>query len=521
MSRPPLIRAAWPRVRAAWPLWLVLALWNAYQVGRLGEPMKIGPEAWIGRQIGRTGLNHLRLGLGTTKGTEVNTVWSDGRLELHPAYSPLASWTVAAPLALGVPFHLAVRLPVLVSFNLFLVGLWSLARCCWGARVALLALIFAALAPGVLFRYSLACIYEFLALGPLLCSLALLARPRRGRAADALAVVSAAAAVLYSWICWLAVVPGIGREWIQGRRRMAVALVLAAVVFPTALHFTLAGLASGGLIALIGDFFGHIAERASTEIPQSGRAVTQTEIVQAMFTRWIRTIGWIPLAGTLAGLAVMRRARPAGWGWPVALLVMALPLNLVGNIAYLHPFFIILFVPAASLLTALTADRMARALKNSRLQVAALALLLMGFFALDVLPRRKASRPTAEDAEQSAIADAIGSTVRPGDLVIVNPIVCGLKGPAAASLGEDRERTPRPYYCGQMSQSVLVALDTTDAERLADRARPDQRVVILEVGQPAWDLPASFARIEAPARSLVIGVRSDGLARHRDMTSRR
>ena len=71
--------------------------------------------AFIGRKIGRVARNHVVLGLGVIKGANATTLRDDGRLDLHRSDSPMASWTVALPRAMGFPYHASIRLPVLVS----------------------------------------------------------------------------------------------------------------------------------------------------------------------------------------------------------------------------------------------------------------------------------------------------------------------------------------------------------------------------------------------------------------------
>jgi hypothetical protein len=69
-------------------------------------------------------------------------------------------------MAAGLPYDLAVRLPVMCSMNLFLVGTGLLAWRLGGRVAAIVALIVSALVPVVLFRYSLLCVFENLGLGP-------------------------------------------------------------------------------------------------------------------------------------------------------------------------------------------------------------------------------------------------------------------------------------------------------------------------------------------------------------------
>jgi hypothetical protein len=497
------------------PVGIILILWNACQLARWQRPMKIGADAWIGRQIGRTARNHLILGLATTKGTNVAAIRNDGSLEIHRAYSPLASWTVALPMAAGLSFDDSIRLPVLLSLNAFLVGLWSFARGRWGDRVAALALLCAAFSPILLFKYGITCIFEILALGPLMVAVALFAQPVRGPKVWAGLVALSVASVMYSWICWLVVIPCVLREAFKGHRTGAACVGLSSVAVPVLVHFATMALASGDLSGDIVNFFFHIGERLSDRDRQGRPVITYAVIVRLLALRWLRDIGAIPLACTAICLvaAVVPRFRVDGWPWVALLFAFALPLNLARNIA-LHDFFVILFVPVAALSAGLVIGTAVSRLRRVPAQAWATGLVLAVFLGLDVLPKRRMMTLTPASYRQATIADEIGRVVAKDDFVIVNAEVVGLTDGFNIPEGL-REMSPRPYYCGQMAQTVFVASDGLDATRLAARARPGQRVVILEVGDRPWDLPRHFSRIETKAKPLLIGVRPDLLARSR------
>jgi len=101
---------------------LILLAWNGFQAWRMTLPMRQGHDAFISRQIGRTGLNHRILGVQTTRLANVTAIRQDGGLVLHRSYGPMASWVVALSMAMGPPYDPSVRLPVLVSMNLFLIA---------------------------------------------------------------------------------------------------------------------------------------------------------------------------------------------------------------------------------------------------------------------------------------------------------------------------------------------------------------------------------------------------------------
>jgi hypothetical protein len=492
----------------------LLVAWDAYAAYRLAQPMKAGHESFIGRQIGRSALNHLELGLGVTRGSNVSVVRQDGRPVVHRSYSPMASWQVALPMALGLDFDLSVRLPVLISSNLFLIGLWWLVEARWGARQADLSAMFAAFCPVFLFRYGLTCIFEILAIGPLMMAAALFARPRRDLARCGLIAGLAFVAVMDSWICWLVVVPALVRDWRGGHRRAALAIGSATVILPVVVHFLLLGLATGDLVGDVWYFFQHISERSSAESTARKSPVTYLEILGLLATRWRRGIGLVPAAFVLlGGLAIASRRRVPGWGWVVALMIMALPLNLARNIAYFHDFFIILFVPPAAICAGLGTYWLATRFEGHRARTAAVVLVMAAFLGLDVVPRYRLGSVFPKDHEQDAIARSIGEAVRPGDFVIANAEVCGID-PAVVPFMTDpqREQSPRPTYCGRMTQTVFVAANALDAERIARWARPTQRVILLEVGPDRFEPYPTFALARDSSSRLLVGVRRPEVA---------
>jgi len=502
-----------PDRRARWlavlPMVAILLGWNAYQFARLGAPMRMGHEAWIGRQIGRTARNHLVLGLGITRGANVTAIRQDRSLELHLSYTPLASWAVALPMAAGLPFHAAIRLPVLLSINLFLASLWHFARGLRGPRVAALALAFAAFSPILLFRYGMTCIFEILALGPLMAFVALAARPTRDTATWAGLAIMAVAAVMLSWICWLVILPCVVREARSGRRMGALGLGAIAIAIPIGVHFGTIALAAGGGLDGFATFLRHVAYRASGagEGARAGGVVTYPAILRLLLVRWVRNLGIIPLAGVAIVLvrAVLRRGDGAGVGWILLLLAFALPMNLARNLAFLHDFFIILFLPAAALCAGIVLARLGGRWRDFPLFLAVGTALV-----IDAGPARKVAGPRPGDARLGRIADAIGAVVQPDDLVIADGELCGIGPEELRDLGPDRERTPRPYYAGEMAQTVLVARDAVDAQRLAASAAPGRRVVILQVGRADWALPDRFAVVETCAPGLRAGVGTYG-----------
>ena len=493
--------------RKAMPLLIVLACWNAYQIARFHQPLKMGHEAWIGRQIGRTARNHLVLGLATTKGANVTTIRDDGSLELHRSYSPMASWVVALPMAAGLPFHASLRLPVLLSMNLFLAALWSFARDRWGPRVAAGALTFAALCPVVSVRYGLACIFEILAMGPVMAAVALFARPSRTARAWLAIVAASIVAAMFSWICWAAIVPCLLREAMRGRVRGAILSGVFILAVPPSLHFAVTAWASGDAR---GDLFGfahHVAFRASGGDVKVAKVVSYGMLLEAQRVRWARNlgIGSVASLAVVVGMALRDRRCVEGWKWLVLWLAFALPMNLARNLAFYHDFLIILFVPFVALAAGLAVDRLAGGLRSRPVRRLAMAVLVLAMLLVDVLPARKPLRPNPRDIQQQAIADGLGAAIRPGDFVVANGELCGIGPEEVRGIGADREASPRPYYGGELAQTVHVARDAHDAVRLAATAPPGRRVVVVEVGG-SWRLPLQFERVATATNAVRIAV---------------
>ncbi len=470
--------------------------------------MRYGHDAWISRQIGRTGLNHLVLGISTTKGANITGIRSDGSLLIHTSYSPLAAWTVALPMAAGIPFHVAVRLPVLATFNLFFISLWVFAVGQWGRGAATLTVVFSSLYPIVLFRYGLSCIFEILALGPVMAAVALFSHPRRNRGIWLAIVLASVVSVLYSWICWLIIVPCALRDVFRGYRRESIGVGLLAVAIPIAIHVTTCGLATGDSVGNMREFLIHVGQRAAS-VTGSGQIVTFGMVILLLLKRLTSNLGtlsclWAAI-GVTSALVAPRRAKDSFW--IVLLLVFALPLNLARNISYHHDFFVILFVPIAAIASArLLWSAIALLPRNAqRIRLAAAAIAV--FLAVDVAPKWRVVRPWPIDHQLELIADTIGSVIRRDDFVIANPTTCFASEDHRKALAGLREISPLSRYCGQMSQMVFVAFDTQEATQLAAQASPAQRVVIIEIGKPAWDLPPGFHQLAVQADELRIGIR--------------
>jgi hypothetical protein len=503
-------RVSPPRTIVAWvvPLVVILA-WDAHQMPRLAGPLSSKPEQWASRQIGGTGLRHLTLGLRRTGGANVRDVKQDGSLTLHTSYPPLASWTVAAFLALGLPFNVAIRLPALVSMNLFFIGQWVLARALWGERAAGFAVAYAAFCPLILFRYGLMYVFESLALGPVMLAAGLLASPARGTLARLAIVTLAVISALYCWIAWIVLLPCAAREVLLGRKRFGFMLAAISVIIPAGLHLATIALAIGtfqGLLDEIGGFLHHVLVRSSS-VADTGEQVTYKMMGRELTLRCSYLVGYVPTVSALILLARLAvgwdRARSGFW---IALLfAFGLPLSFVAlNIAFHHDFLLVTLIPALTLSAAWVSVGPFEDLNDPPWKgLAAGLIVFLGFAYVDVWRNRWLDDVTAEDIRSEQIFELIGRTIRQEDFVIVNPPVANItKLP-----GDRREVRSMPYYFGKTVQAVFVATDQADAARIATQARPGQRVVIVEADDQLFELPAGFRPLPHSIEELIIGVK--------------
>ena len=289
---------------------LVLLAWNGFQAWRMTLPMREGHDAFISRQIGRTALNHRLLGVATTRLANITAIRQDGGLIVHRSYGPMASWVVALGMEAGLPYDLAVRLPVLVSMNLVLVGTGLLGWQLGGPVAASSAAIVAALVPVVLFRYSLLCVFENLGLGPFMLAVGIGLRARISPRSVAVGVL-ATLSVLFSWIFLAVLAPWLGGNAVRRRRPGAFALALAAMVIPLAVYLATLQAVTGDCVGDLRSFLRHVGQRSSWSTLRSDDATVLTPALMLRLNgvRLVRNLGRVPLAGAVLGLVVLVRLR--------------------------------------------------------------------------------------------------------------------------------------------------------------------------------------------------------------------
>ncbi|WP_165066739.1 ArnT family glycosyltransferase [Paludisphaera rhizosphaerae] len=480
-----------------------LLVWNVFQGWRATLPMKAGHDAFISRQIGRTALNHYLLGPGTTRLANVTAIRRDGGLILHRSYGPAASWVVALGMAAGLPYDGAVRLPVLVSMNFFLIGVGLLARRLAGDRAGLAAMVVAGLTPVVLFRYSLLCVFENLGLGPFMLALGI-GLDTRSRWRTVTVGAAGTLAVMFSWIFLGVLAPWLGWRTIRGRRFDLLAATLAVTTIPFIVYLGTLQAATGDALGDVRQFVHHIGERSSWSTLKQNDTTVLTPWSMACLNgvRLVRNVGRIPLAAALLSAAVLvRRRRFKALAWCLGLLVLALPLNFAPNLAFLHDFFVLLYVPSFALAAGMAVEPIAARL-SARAAVGILAAVLAAFVIVDLTPAARILRSSSEDRRQDAIARELGRTIGPDDLIVADPSVCSFAPDRFSPVNDSREQPPLPFYAGRICQTVLVAQTPDDAVRLAESPElgAGREVFILNCGKTAWDLPSDFrdCRPESP-----------------------
>jgi hypothetical protein len=471
----------------------MLLAWNGFQAWRMTFPMRAGHESYISRQIGRSALIHVTAGPARTKLANVSSLKRDGGLIVHRSYGPACSLMVALPLALGFPYDLAVRLPALISMNLLLVGTGMLARRLGGPRAAVGAVLVAGMAPVVLYRYALLCVFENLGLGPCMLAVGLGLEASTRRRAWAVCTLATIAA-LCSWIFWVPLVPWIGwHVWKTRRRGLAVGWI-AMVLVPVGAYLGTLQAVTGDCLGDVRVFLGHIGERVSRSTFRPGDDTTLTSrfMVELNFVRLTRNLGWVPLAisaVTLAACGLRRRRRQLTWC--LGLLALALPLNFAPNLSYQHDFFVLLYIPAVALACGLLLGRLGDTSRRRAAHMIALGLIA-GFLLIDVLPKSWLLRAWPEDYRQEEIARILGERIRPEDMVIADASACTPDPNRLVSPEQTQEQVLLPLYAGRICQTALVARGPEEVAHLASQRPGERRVFVINFGSTRWSLPEHF-----------------------------
>jgi hypothetical protein len=513
----------------------ILLAWNAFQLSLFDKPQKWMLDVWISQQVGRTARNHLVLGLGRTKGANITGVKQDGTLIIHASYSPLASWTAAVPMALGVPFRASTKIVTIASMNLFFIAFWYVLRQHGNPWVASFGAAYAAMFPVTLLEYGQSCIFEILGLGPTFCAFALFSQPRRTPGIWLAIAMASILGVMYSWFDLMIVGPCILREVLVRGRREGLIIGALALVVPIAVHFTILVLASGSTEP-IRSMFSHALERTGS-VGDRSEVIRYTHVVYMVVTRWKELLGTLAFAATVLWLIhqlIEWRKTEVGFTTAV-LLAYGLPLNLVMRNASNHEFFIIMFAPLAALALARVSWIFlgSTGARESRLLLG-MALVFLCFLYSDVWIVRFHAHRGEFDTRMAAIGDEVARNIRLGDFVIAGPsfvenpyLPDGSRLPAES---QSREFIRDFGYFGQMAQGAFLAYDAADAANVMKWARPDQQIIILlqkqkasadraiqpktlfvpmgwEVDDDIWDITQyGFRSIPTGIKDFVIGI---------------
>jgi hypothetical protein len=481
---------------------LVLLMWIALSIPRLSWPFHGGHDAFISSQLGQYAHNHLQQGLGVTKGANLTAVDYSGEPRYYYSYTPLASWLLAAPMALGVQFHTAVRTVTLCLSCLFLLGLWLFAGSVWGLKTANLTVT---LMPFMLtmYIYGLSAIWEIMALGPLFCALALFSSRRPRNTWWFLgAILFCVCAVCLSWLCWLVILPCAWREVRSRRFAAGFTVGLSAIFLPIA--WQLGALAATGIS--FAAFLSHCMDRmGATQWDYAAPVMGYKQLVGVFLDRSQNAFGAILFSLSILGLiyvasyALCRRTRgELGAKWLLVLVVFGLPLNLLArNVATYHDFFPILFAPVVAILTAILFLVLFEQLvkdKERQIHVPAFLSLLLAVSATTLWPCRDSILPNAGERVMQQLAIKLGDIVKADDVLLVSPgfvIAAPERRPSLAI--PDRDFALHPAYGALTAKTGLVCYDSQELSALATRMR-GHRIIVLDNESVLEPLPPGFQK---------------------------
>jgi hypothetical protein len=451
--------------------------------------------------------DHLKLGLQVTRGLNVQAVNYSGQPALYYSYSPLASWLLVLPLALGCPAPLAAHLVALPFFLWFLLALWLFSRNVWGETVANVAVAVLALLPLAL-RYGLMVQQETMALGPTFSFLALYTSPRPRRAGwSARMITYGLVAALLSWYNLVLILPCLWAEWRQGNRRSA--LTVAASVAGVSLLLPVAGLFLSGvpLATALAHLRFRLGNRQSVPgSPYLSHLALVHRFMVWSFTdsRYFGTLAAVLTAGVvLMALYVrLRKLTPVtGDGWLFALAAYGMPLTLFfPNWASPHDYFMYLYAPLVAVCCALAVtslhDRPGDLPRSRLLQPAAAAFLLVAIFATSTWQVRAQLAPSSYDYDLQNLAATLGRVAQ-GQTVMLGSV--GVMGPPTGERLDlaDRDLTPPlPFVTFLTGKTAYVCRNASELATLLGQLPPAQPVVIVEKYHDLEPLPEGVMRQE-------------------------
>ncbi len=487
-------------------LLVVLVLWAVCNAPRIVQPFKAGHDSYISSHYGAFALNHLKLGLGVTHGANILAVNYSGKPTVYYSFSPLVSWLVAIPLALGLPFQPAVHTVSFLFFLWFLAAFWFFVRNVWGRPVANVAVAVLAILP-VTLRYALIT-GDGMALAPLFSFLALYTLPRPHLAGwSARMIMCGLLASLLSWYSLVLILPCMWLEWRRGNRGPAVA-VAASVAGVSVLLPVAAVLVTGTSVAAS---VAHLQQRLGFDQYAPGvRTLSHLDLLHR-FLIWsfhphafFGTLAALLTAGVLAWALfarVTRRMAVRGDGWLLALAAYGTPFTLLlPNMATFHDGFLGLFAPLVAISCALAAasanDHLGNAKRSRVLRPAVSVLLLMAIFATATWPAREQLLPSPIDYQLRDLATALGRAAQ-GDTAILGSVaVMGRLTDEQLDLARRDDPWPSPYVTCLTSKTAYVCRDAVELTALLRQLPPGRPVVIVERDRDLEPLPSGAARQE-------------------------
>jgi len=479
---------------------VALLLWSAMNVPRIGQPFKLGHDAYVSSQFGAFAYRHATLGLKMTRGCLLTAIDYEGKPRFYSSYTPFASWLIALPMLFGLTLHTTVRLVTCLFYILFLISLWAFSRHVWGQRVANVAVMTAVVLP-VSLRYGLS-LYWDMSFAPLFCALALYAspRPRTVRWAVATGLASTAAALTH-WLSWLLIVPCVVREIRQGHRKLAATVGAAAVLIP--LIVQVSALSVTGVPLSM--FLTRVADRmGATQWQGAAPVMGYRQLLGTFIERMCYSLGPIPFGlmsvVTIVAIVAEMQRDPSLFPtrrWLFLLWAYALPLGLLArNLVTYHDMTFYL-VPLAAISTGIAFKwGLDQPLQGRCRQLAVYSgafLLLFSVAASGIWPIRASFAPTPDDYATREVARTLALRCRGIQPLVISPGCCA-EWPTRATAGpptdlKARERTVLPALGCLTSKMGIICYDPSEVPAIAASTREKGPVLLLARGRELDPLP--------------------------------
>ena len=485
----------------------VMLLWSLCNAPRIAQPFKAGHDSYASSQWVAPAADHLKLGLGVTRGANVLAVNYSGKPTVYYSYSPLFSWLLAVPMVFGCPPLLAARLVAFAFFLWFLLSFWLFARNIWGNSVANVAVAVLAILP-IALRYGLMVGQETMALGPTFSFLALYtSRQRRDSSWAAKAVAYGLISALSSWYNLVLIIPCMWAEWRRGNRRSA--FTVGASVAGLAVLVPVGAIFASGIP--VTSTLAHLHQRLGSGqyapgVHTLGHLALAHRFVIWAFTEpaYFGTLAAVLAAGVLAVALIvrLRRLTPVrGDGWLLALAAYGMPFTLLfPNMATFHDFFMYLYTPLVAVCCALAVtslnDRPDDVTRARVVQPMAAALLLVAIFATSTWLVRDQILPGPVDYQLRDLATALGRSAQGDTAMLGSVAVMGGLPDERLDLAHRDLPWPNPYVICLTGKTAYVCRNSAELSTLLGQLGPERPVVIVEQNRDLEPLPAGAVREE-------------------------